>query len=651
MDVWRYSDWGGFQGEVRYSQKHIWRWRDWIVESLIKDKGYDRMVLEMLAGDELAPTEADTVRATGFLARNYFKFNRNTWLENAVEHTGKAFLGITLNCARCHNHKFDPFSQEEYYQFRAFFEPYNVRIDQVPGEVSLDKDGLPRVFDGDLKAPTYLFRAGNEADPDKSKTLTPGVPAALGGANLRIEPVPLPPAAHSPSKRAFVIKDQLAASNAEIGKARDALAAAAAKAQGGDQKAMDALALAEIDVPLAEAKHAALEAVLAVERFEDDGKAKGPEWEQAARNAHDAQGKLGIVTIRRALTVAKQGQRMDAAAFAAQVAALEKQLNDAEAAAKMPPALTFTPRVTESFPKTSSGRRLALARWIVSKDNPLAARVAVNHIWLRHFGAPLVGTVFDFGKHGQPPTHPALLDWLAVEFMERGWNMKRMHRLMVTSTAYRMDSSSEPAAASLDPDNRLLWRMNVRRMEAETVRDSLLFLAGQLDPKMGGPEIDHAQGMTVPRRSLYFQTAPDRQMEFLELFDGPSVDECYRRTESLVPQQGFALANSPLALGESRRLAATLSKEIGEQATRSNSAAFVRAAFAQVLGRAPTTQEASACEDFLKKEEALLVSGKLTVFTEGPFLAPVPPSPVLHLRARQSLVHVLFNHNEFVTIR
>src|SRR5262249_33179522 len=161
------------------------------------------------------------------------------------------------------------------------------------------------------------------------------------------------------------------------------------------------------------------------------------------------------------------------AAFAAQVAALEKQLNDAEAAAKMPPALTFTQRVTESFPKNSSGRRLALARWITSKDNPLAARVAVNHIWLRHFGAPLVGTVFDFGKHGQPPTHPALLDWLAVEFMERGWSMKRMHRLIVTSTAYRMDSSSEPTAAALDPDNRWLWRMNVRRMEAETVRDSL----------------------------------------------------------------------------------------------------------------------------------------------------------------------------------
>jgi hypothetical protein len=414
---------------------------------------------------------------------------------------------------------------------------------------------------------------------------------------------------------------------------------------------MDAMALAEIDIPLAEAKHAALEAVLAVERIEDDGKAKSPEWEQAARNAHDAQRKLSIVTIRRALTVARQGQRTDAAAFAAQVAALEKQLNDAEAAAKMPPALTFTPRVTESFPNTSSGRRLALARWIASKDNPLAARVAVNHIWLRHFGAPLVGTVFDFGKHGQPPTHPALLDWLAVEFMERGWSMKRIHRLMVTSTAYRMASSSEPAAAALDPDNRLLWRMNVRRMEAETVRDSLLFLAGQLDPKMGGPEIEHTKGMIVPRRSLYFQTAPDRQMEFLELFDGPGVDECYRRTESLVPQQGFALANSPLVLGESRRLAATLSKEIGEQATRSNSAAFVKAAFEQVLGRPPTPQEAAACQDFLKKEEALLASGKLTVFAEGPFLAPVAPSPVHHLRARQSLVHVLFNHNDFVTIR
>src|SRR5262249_40881153 len=125
MDVWRYSDWAGYGNEVRESQRNIWHWRDWIVESLNQDKGYDRMILEMLAGDELAPDDPKTLRATGFLVRNWYLFNRNVWLENAIEHTSKAFLGVTMNCARCHDHFFDPITQKEYYEFRAFFEPHN----------------------------------------------------------------------------------------------------------------------------------------------------------------------------------------------------------------------------------------------------------------------------------------------------------------------------------------------------------------------------------------------------------------------------------------------------------------------------------------------------------------------------------------------
>ena len=134
MDVWRYSDWWGLGAELRNSQKHIWHWRDWIVESLNEDKGYDRMLREMLAADELYPTDPDALRATGFLARHYFIFNRTTWLDETVEHTGKAFLGLTFNCCKCHDHKYDPFSQADYYRFRAIFEPYQIRTDNVPGE-------------------------------------------------------------------------------------------------------------------------------------------------------------------------------------------------------------------------------------------------------------------------------------------------------------------------------------------------------------------------------------------------------------------------------------------------------------------------------------------------------------------------------------
>ena len=155
MDVWRYSDWDGYAAEVRESQPNIWRWRDWIIESLNADKPYDQMIREMLAADEIAPEDTAALRATGFLVRNWYRFNRNVWLDATVEHTGKAFLGITLNCARCHDHKYDPISQAEYYQFRAFFEPHEIRTDRA--ELAGGVGELVRTFDADLGRPTYLF--------------------------------------------------------------------------------------------------------------------------------------------------------------------------------------------------------------------------------------------------------------------------------------------------------------------------------------------------------------------------------------------------------------------------------------------------------------------------------------------------------------
>src|SRR5260221_10270524 len=140
MDFGRYPDGAGYGPEVRDSQRHVGRWRDWIVESLNAGKGYDRMVTEMLAADEVSPADPDTLRATGFLARNWFMFNRNVWLDNTVEHTAKAFLGLTMNCARCHDHKYDPVAQKEYFEFRAFFEPHDVRLDRIPGQPDPKKD-------------------------------------------------------------------------------------------------------------------------------------------------------------------------------------------------------------------------------------------------------------------------------------------------------------------------------------------------------------------------------------------------------------------------------------------------------------------------------------------------------------------------------
>jgi hypothetical protein len=208
-----------------------------------------------------------------------------------------------------------------------------------------------------------------------------------------------------------------------------------------------------------------------------------------------------------------------------------------------------------------------------------------------------------------------------------------------------MDSSADGAALTADPDNRFLARMNVRRMEAEIVRDSVLHAAGRLDPTMGGPELDQNAGLAVWRRSLYFRHAPEKTMEFLSLFDGANMTECYQRTESIVPQQALAMANSSLVLAQSRLLARDLSKQ------QAAPAGFIRAGFERVLCRPPTAEEQRACEEFLVQQASLLADRKgLTPFTGGAPV-PVPPAADPRQRARESLMHVLLNHNEFVTVR
>src|ERR1051325_7164226 len=173
MDIWRYSDWAGWTGgnQIRDSQPHIWRWRDWIVESLNKDAPYSEMLTDMLAADELYPQDNDKLRATGFLVRNYKMLSREQWLEDTINHTSKAFLGLTMHCAKCHDHKYDPIAQTEYYELRAIFEPHKVRIDHIPGQPDTAKDGLTRVYDAEPAAPTYLFTRGDERQPVKDHAM------------------------------------------------------------------------------------------------------------------------------------------------------------------------------------------------------------------------------------------------------------------------------------------------------------------------------------------------------------------------------------------------------------------------------------------------------------------------------------------------
>ncbi|MCH7727916.1 MAG: DUF1553 domain-containing protein, partial [Planctomycetes bacterium] len=629
MDVWRYSDWDGYKAQLRGSQRHIWRWRDWIVKSLNDDKGYDRMIVEMLAGDEIAPDDSSVIPATGFLARNFHKSNRNMWLDATVEHTAKAFLGMTLNCARCHDHKFDPLPQTAYYQFRAIFEPHNVRTDRIAGQADLMKDGVPRAFDADLEAKTFLYVRGNDKHPDKDNPMTPAVPSVLGGT-FKIEPVKLSIDSYYPALKDFIIKEQLAAARKQpLADLRVESLMARQAADRAKFTANDAEKTKELAVTAAN-----LERQLNVKQAElTVGKKKTAL--QMAESSAEKDKKKKQAAIKKA--------KME-------LADADKKLNTAQDALKKNDG-SYTP-LGKEYPRTSSGRRSALARWIATKENPLTARVAVNQIWMRHFGSPLVDNVFDFGLRSARPRHVELLDWLAVELMENKWGMKHIHRLIVTSRTWQLASSArlENPAYKVDRDNHYLWRANVRRLDAEIIRDNLLGVAGQLDKTLGGQDIDFRQGETSRRRSIYLRHAYEKQMTMLVLFDAASPTDCYRRSESIVPQQALALANSPLSLGQSRLLAAQLWKETAAESAERESH-FLRAAFLQILSRPPDDEELSVCRQFLTDQAATLSDlSKLTTFSGGSN-PQVKPASDPHQRARENLVHVLMNHNDFVTVR
>lgn len=696
MDVWRYSDWYGRRRvpDVLNSYGQIWRWRDWIVRSINDDKGYDRMLTEMLAADEVCAEDDQNVVATGFIVRNFYRWNYNTWMKDLVEHTGKAFLGLTLNCCHCHDHKYDPISNEEYFRFRAFFEPIEIRHDRVAGEpdpgpypkYSYGKSykpissGLVRVFDEKLDAPTRIYSGGESRNVIPGlDPVTPGVPAVLGGDELVVRPIRLSPTAWYPGLKAFVADEELRKRTADLKAMRAVLAKARQLVQDAqDEAAAHAAGLTLVvdqrNVARAEAELQALLARRAADQasyLEGDG-----DVQALARAASLAQRRVACETIgvelaraERALWTARQSaqpkpdskQAADITQKEQSVHKCEKQLKQATAALTTD-SEDYAPQGPQ-YPRNSSGRRTALARWIASQRNPLTARVAINHIWAWHFGRGLVATPENLGVSGARPTHPRLLDWLARELMAGGWRMKRIHRLLLTSNTYRMASHSEPAAAQAtaentlrDRDNTYLWRFPVARMEAEMVRDSLLHLSGQLENIIGGREIPQDQGLTSPRRSLYFEHHGEGRMPFLDLFDAADPCDCYRRQTSVRPQQALALSNSQLALNQAEFLAARLIKSTGgaPDADREDAAwsqAVIRAAFQQILTREPTADEMRVSRAFWSKQRALYADTAQSK-TQSAADSKAPAGVAApRVRAVTSLVLALFSHSDFLTIR
>lgn len=928
MDVWRYSDWYGRRkaSDVTNSYPMIWRWRDWIVNSLNEDKGYDRMVVEMLAADEVTPEEDENIVATGFLVRNYFRWNYNQWMKDNVEHTAKAFLGLTLNCAHCHDHKYDPISQEEYFAFRAFFEPLELRHDRVPHSpdpgpykkyVYLEKwppikSGMVRVFDEKMNAETRMYSRGDERNVMEDKpAVAPRVPAILGVDQPPIEPINLPLVTVYPGLKPFIELQELIGAKRAISDAEKAVTAAktnlkatesafaaeveaagakwntnplesnssdaligkyslfldatkgrralgnhveglgevvngttisfqillvrdghagfqlalntatgatatylafqngriltyrphtyetieigrydwsagqkgfhvsavldrdrdqltlSVKELNGDRMFVDRtsaalhgwnptrgskqgiifdarpgtiVALDEIvlsqpgansairfgfeepqysvdrdvighegwmelpfciapassivgkQVGISESAAAAQQRLATSGRRLDALRLQLPVAEAALEATHKemssvqariAAGKAKFLNSGNAVQLAREASRAERIAVHAKAVAQERAgemaLTEIEgnpgnekdrnaskkkyekarekvvAAAKALEAESeaFT-TITPTYPAQSTGRRTALSRAIVDRNNPLTARVAVNHIWMWHFGKPLVESVFDFGRNGKSPSHPALLDWLAAEFMDSNWSMKHLHRLIVTSATYRLSSAAMPDSPSskIDADNQFLWRFARQRMQAEVVRDSILYSAGRLNLIQGGPELERAEADKTRRRSLYISHHGEGRAALMETFNAANPTECYRRIETVVPQQALAIVNDVMTLEASRALAHKLWEQIlaAVPAKQDRERAFIDAAYEQLLTRLPKPQERDASLDFLKRQIKVYQSARSTRESLGD-AEENRPSDNPEMRARESLVHALYSHHDFISVR
>ena len=575
-----------------------------------------------------------------------------------------------MRCARCHDHKYDPIPQLSYYQLRAVFEPMANRIDPIKGFASPIANGVPRIFDSDLGASTFLYINGNPQQRQKGKDqqdekLTPDVPALLKAGSLMIAEITLPLIVSHPALQPFVREDRLRDASDALAKAqaRDdetaKLSAEVPVLPAPDTAEIPDLgpALAQrLDTASARASAAAvldaIKAVIAAEDAASDADAKTEPTKpldpaalasaaaDAQRHARRLEAEAAVAAaIAEARKEADKAPNDQAKATFSKVQESRRKVIEEE----KKPLGAFTP-LLPSYPATSTGRRLAFARWVTSTKNPATARVLVNHVWLRHIGQPLVDSVFDFGMHGAKPTHPALLDSLAVEFMESQWDLRKLHRLIVTSKTYQLSSARLPGSTNeqRDPENRYLWRMTSQRMQAEQVRDSILAVSGKLDLTHGGKPIPPGDSDRVFRRSLYFRHAQGELDRMMAMFDAADPNECYRRGESVVPQQSLVLANSRLSFEQARLIAADLAK------TASDDASFVQAAFPRLLSRPPTAGETTLCTQFLVNRVALISDGPALSQEKSPLIAAAADPTQ---RAREALIQVLLNHTDFVTIR
>jgi len=663
LDLARYGETSGLEGDGAIG--NVWRYRDWVIDAFNGNMPYDRFVILQLAGgDEHSQTknnyepDVQGLIPTGFLrVAPWDRSNlvaaevRQNYLSEITSTTASVFLGLTVGCARCHDHKYDPIPTRDFYRFQAFF---NAVQAGAPVDVPFRDKALEAKSKQQIEALTKRLENGpekRELDAFEAQLLKKLVVAkaerAKGKsfeiADLRLE---------------LKLKQQRLFTEPEQQQHADLLAAAQRTGDPPEKKALDAYEQTLLKTLVRGYASGSVDPAGRFEALTVEDVRTEVEQKYAAnslftleeKNRHtELSGSLDILERRKyrwgtKALVATNIPGPPTGPFLAptQVLIRGNYLQPGEAVEPgFPTAITgdANPAVLETdryrqFP--TRGRRLTLAKWIASPENPLTARVMVNRIWQHHFGQGIVRTTSDFGKNGEHPVHPELLDWLALRFVESGWDIKAMHRLMLLSNTYRQaaDNALDPETLK-DPDNRLFSRFERRRLEAEAIRDSILFVSGRLNPEMGGPSVfpplpadlaDFARyGRTggvmwepnereddARRRSVYIFQRRSLPLPLMASFDAiPFSESCERRSSTTTPLQALGMMNGTLVQEEAEHLATRIRKEAGEE--RSSQ---IQTAFEIVLGRAPATNELRKFSTF----EGSLASICLVLLNSNEFL-------------------------------
>ena len=592
LDLVRYAESDGYRQDAY--RPDAWRYRDYVIRAFNEDKPYDRFVTEQLAGDEIAPGDPEPRVATGFLRLGTYEYNqrdvpgqRETILNDITDVTGDVFLGLGIGCARCHDHKFDPILQVDYYRLQAFFTPVQPR-DDLPLASAEELSEYRRKLAA-WEAKTAEIRA------EIAEVERPYLEEAAVAAITKF-PADIQALIAKPSSERTPLEEQLAdLAYRQVTYEYDIIDVKMKKSKDKERWERLKKRLAEFDrdkpEPLPKAPAVA-----------DVGPTAPPTTIPGDRKGREIE--PGFLTL----------------------------LDPGTAEVSSVPAAD------------STGRRTALARWLTRPDHPLTTRVMANRLWQYHFGRGLVATSSDFGRLGERPSHPELLDWLASEFVGHGWSLKHMHRAIMTSAAYRQSAlRPAPEAARLkDPDNRLLWRMNTRRLDIEPIRDAMLAVSGELDPAMGGPSGD-ASG---PRRTVYTKVIRNTRDPLIDAFDSPDgSNSTPTRNATTTPTQALLMINGPWTLARAGAFADRLRREASDDEGR------IALAYQLAFGRPPEPAERDEAVEFLRSraghaEEPTAIAG-----TEGcreP--ADSDETDGEEASALVDFCHALLNSNEFLYV-